>query len=71
MGHISKNKTKERSGYYLIINYKLPKEEDKEFQIYKIRFGWIDDNDWKGQNSPTGQQSTISSDCKSYKLVEI
>ena len=33
--------------------------------------GWIDDNDWKGQNSPTGQQSTISSDCKSYKLVEI
>jgi hypothetical protein len=71
MGHISKNKTKERSGYYLIINYKLPKEEDKDFQIYKIRFGWIDDGDWKGQNSPTGQQSTISSDCKSYKLVEI
>ena len=71
MGHISKNKTKERSGYYLIINYKLPKEEDKDFQIYKLRFGWIDDNDWKGQNSPTGQQSTISSDCKSYKLVEI
>ena len=71
MGHISKNKTKVRSGYYLIINYKLPKEEDKNFEIYKIRFGWIDDNDWKGQSSPTGQQSTVSKDCKSYKLIDI
>jgi len=71
MGHISKNKIKITSGYYLIINYKLPKENDKSLEIYKIRFGWIDDFDWKGQASPTGQQSTISKECKEFKLLDL
>ena len=54
-----------------MINYKLPKEKDKSLEIYKIRFGWIDDFDWKGQASPTGQQSTISKDCKEFKLLDL
>lgn len=71
MGHRSKKKIKIRSGYYLIINYKLPKENDMSLKIYKIRFGWIDDVDWIGQSSPTGQQSTISKECKDLKLIEL
>ena len=71
MGHVSENSIKKRSGYYLIINYKLPKEEDREFLIYNLRFGWIDDEDWIGQKSPTGQQSTISKSCRSLKLISI
>ena len=71
MGHRSEKKIKSRSGYYLVINYKLPKEDDKSLEIYKIRFGWIDDEDWKGQASPTGQQSTISKECKDLKLIEL
>ena len=70
-GHRSSDRTKYRTGYYLVINYKLPKEEDLTRQIWKIRFGWIDDEDWLGQNKPTGQQASIGAKLARLKLITL
>ncbi|MBL4617541.1 MAG: ScaI family restriction endonuclease [Robiginitomaculum sp.] len=70
-GHRSANRSKHRSGYYLVINYKLPKEDDKSNEIKKIRFGWIDDDDWKGQAKSTGQQASIGAALARLKLIII
>ena len=70
-GHRSSDRTKYRTGYYLVINYKLPKEEDVTRQLWKIRFGWIDDEDWFGQNKPTGQQASIGAKLARLKLISL
>lgn len=70
-GHRSDNRIKHRTGYYLVINYKLPTEDDLTRKIWKIRFGWIDDEDWLGQEKPTGQQASIGAKLASLKLVTI
>ena len=70
-GHKSKNRSKHRSGYYLVINYKLPKEDDPLHHIGKIRFGWIDDDDWVGQAKATGQQASIGAALARLKLITI
>ena len=70
-GHRSKNRQKYRTGYYLIINYKLAKEDDFTHKIWKIRFGWIDDEDWVGQNKPTGQQASIPAKIARLKLLTL
>jgi hypothetical protein len=70
-GHRSETRTKFRSGYYLVVNYKLPKEEDPAGYIRMVRFGWIDDDDWVGQNSPTGQQASVSSAVAQGKLLTL
>ncbi|MFN5953198.1 MAG: ScaI family restriction endonuclease [Dolichospermum sp.] len=36
-----------------------------------VRFGWIDQEDWQGQESETGQQSSISPDVKKFKLIQL
>jgi hypothetical protein len=58
-GHRAEGRTKFCSGYYLVVNYKLPREGDLSREIQNIRFGWIDDEDWVGQAQPTGQQASI------------
>jgi hypothetical protein len=68
-GHRSDNRTKYRTGYYLVINYKLPTDDDPSKLIWGIRFGWIDDEDWVGQAKPTGQQASIGSKIASKKLI--
>lgn len=70
-GHRSSDRTKYRTGYYLVINYKLPKEEDLSRQLWKIRFGWIDDEDWLGQSKPTGQQASIGAKLARLKLITL
>ena len=70
-GHRADGRTKFRSGYYLVVNYKLPKEDDKERKIYNIRFGWIDDEDWVGQAQPTGQQASIGVTLARLKLKSL
>lgn len=70
-GHKSENRSKHRSGYYLVINYKLPKEDDPTHHVGKIRFGWIDDDDWVGQAQATGQQASIGAALARLKLVTI
>ena len=70
-GHKSSNRQKHRTGYYLVINYKIPKEEDKSRKIWLIRFGWIDDEDWVGQKKPTGQQASVGANLSNLKLVTL
>lgn len=68
-GHISDTRTKYRTGYYLVINYKLPTTDDPSRNLWGIRFGWIDDEDWIGQDKPTGQQASIGAKLAKLKLV--
>lgn len=70
-GHRSDTRTKFRSGYYLVINYDLPSEDDPSHEITQLRFGWIDDDDWVGQNKPTGQQASIGRELARLKLIKI
>lgn len=70
-GHRSENRTKIRAGYYLVVNYKLPKEDGTDRFIQKIRFGWIDDEDWVGQAKPTGQQASIGAKLAKLKLLTL
>ncbi len=70
-GHRAEGRTKFRTGYYLVINYKLPREDDPKPSIYNIRFGWIDDDDWVGQTQPTGQQASIGVELARLKLITI
>jgi hypothetical protein len=67
-GHFSATRTKERTGYYLVLNYDLPTEDNPKKAIKTIRFGWIDDADWVGQAEPTGQQASIGAKLASKKL---
>jgi hypothetical protein len=55
---------KEKSGYYLTINYPPVHKLRRVEPIKLIRFGWLDHEDWQGQGStkwPTGQFATRSS----------
>lgn len=70
-GHRAEGRAKFRTGYYLVVNYKLPKEGDLSRQIWNVRFGWIDDDDWVGQAQPTGQQASIGVELARLKLVTL
>ncbi len=54
-----------------MINYKLPKEDDLSYQLWKIRFGWIDDEDWIGQKEASGQQASIGKKLAELKLITL
>lgn len=67
----SEREGKSKDGYYLAINWsKVSKSTDKPY-IRKIRRGWLDHSDWKPQKSPTGQQASVRSNARKYKLLEI
>ena len=70
-GYRSDNSRKSRTGYYLVINYLLPKEEDTNKKVRKIRFGWIDDDDWVGQEQASGQQASIGAHLAKLKLITL
>lgn len=62
---------KDKSGYYLAINFEKCEKGKPRAQIAVIRFGWLDHADWKGQAASTGQQSSLSSDVESGKLLRL
>lgn len=70
-GYRSSGSIKQRTGYYLVINYKLPTPDDTDHHIRKIRFGWIDDDDWVGQKQSSGQQASIGAKLAKLKLITI
>ena len=70
-GNLSNSSKKQRTGYYLVINYKLPSEADITKDLMLIRFGWIDDGDWVGQASASGQQASISKQVADGKLITL
>lgn len=66
----TKNK-KIKSGYYLAINFEKFDQGRKTPKILKIRFGWLDHADWKGQKSQTGQQAKLSKSVEEKKLLQL
>lgn len=67
-------KKKDKSGYYLVINFQKFDKNIRQIQkpqITLVRFGWIDWGDWKGQAAATGQQAKLSSDVERYKLLKL
>lgn len=54
----------EKSGYYLVVNFYGQ-------TLTLLRFGWIDQNDWKPQGSQTGQAATLSDYVYELKLFKI
>ena len=70
-GFKSSRSKKSRTGYYLVINYLLPKEDELDKKIIKIRLGWIDDEDWVGQAKASGQAASIGAKLAKVKLITI
>jgi hypothetical protein len=69
-----KKSQKSKSGYYLAVNFQKFDNKIKSIQrpqITLVRFGWIDQDDWQGQKSQTGQQSRLSTDVERYKLLKL
>ena len=60
----NKKSNKDKSGYYITINF--------VGQILTlVRLGWIDEDDWVGQTTESGQASTLKKEAYQYKLIEI
>jgi hypothetical protein len=63
---------KAKSGYYLAVNFGgFSEGATGTPKIRKIRFGWLDHSDWKGQAAQSGQAATPSSDAKKHKLITL
>jgi len=66
----SHNPKKDKSGYYLAINFEKFSENPNP-RIRLIRFGWLDHTDWIGQRAATGQQAHLKPESESYKLLAL
>lgn len=65
---------KDKNGYYLAINFEKFEKNKKGAQktrIRRVRFGWLDHTDWKGQDKPTGQQASLYPESEKNKLIVI
>lgn len=62
------NAKKSKSGYYLAINFDKVEKGKPAAQLRKIRFGWLDHEDWQGQAAATGQQARLSTEVERGKL---
>jgi len=67
----NKEGTKEKSGYYLTVNFDKSNNETDKPEINKIKLGYLDHSDWIPQKSAKGQQSRLTKEAKKYKLKEI
>lgn len=63
--------TKKKEGYYLAINFEKCTEDNEKPNITLIRFGWLEHSDWISQTSQTGQQSRLSKESDSLKLITL
>jgi len=62
---------KDKSGYYLAINFPPVHKYNTWKHISQIRFGWLDFSDWQGQKSQSGQQANLCKDVLDNKFVTI
>lgn len=60
---------KNKSGYYLAINFEKFSPTTITPQITLVRFGWLDHEDWLGQSSASGQQARLSPIVENNKLL--
>lgn len=62
---------KDKSGYYLAVNFESWKEADGQPKVRLIRFGWLDHTDWHSQKEESGQQSSLSPIVENLQLLII
>ena len=63
---------KSKSGFYLAVNFEgFTTTRKSGLRINRIRFGWIDHEDWSGQKAATGQQARLSPDVERAKLIQL
>lgn len=55
---------KEKSGYYITANF-------YKTNLTLLRFGWLEQNDWKAQKAETGQASGLDNKAYEHKLFAI
>lgn len=67
----SKSNKKKKSGFYLAVNFEKFQDSINTPRILKIRFGWLDHEDWIGQKAATGQQARLSKENEEKKLLEL
>ncbi len=60
---------KNKSGYFVTINYRPMHVSRIVGPITLIRMGWFDHRDWVGQVSPAGQASHLSTVVRAHKLM--
>lgn len=60
---------KSKAGYYLAVNFEKVDKQQTNPHIRRIRFGWLDHEDWIGQKAPTGQQARLSPESEGTKLM--
>lgn len=60
---------KEKSGYYITINFEKFSSAANRPKILRIYFGWLDDSDWIAQKAPTGQQARLPAHIYGSKLL--
>jgi hypothetical protein len=62
---------KNKSGYYLTVNFGKFDQSGANPKILLIRFGWIDHSDWIGQAAASGQQAHLTPSADRLKLLTI
>lgn len=62
---------KGKSGYYLAINFQKFSTTATPSGVVRIKFGWLDHNDWIPQSAATGQQARIAIQARRSKLLQI
>lgn len=66
-----KNPTKDKSGFYLAVNFEKISKSNRRSEITLIRFGWLDHGDWNGQESSSGQAAHLPIHVEREKLLTI
>jgi hypothetical protein len=61
---------KSKRGYYLAVNYDNP-QRTADPRVRRIRFGWLDQEDWRPQAAGTGQLARIRSRDAARQLITI
>jgi hypothetical protein len=64
-----KSSKKEKSGYYLAVNFEKFESRSQYPRIRRVRFGWLDEEDWIGQTAATGQQARLDQMVEQGKLI--
>jgi hypothetical protein len=68
---IGQSARKSKSGYYLAVNFEKFSTHNPQPQIIRIRFGWLDHDDWIGQWAATGQQARLNPFAEANKLIPL
>ena len=67
----SSGQAKYKSGYYIAINFEGLRRGAPKPKVTKIRMGWLEQSDWRGQKAQTGQQASLTIDARELKLLQL